>query len=158
MIDARYEAARLTDDPSLEKAMRRIVRCDQTGCWLYNGWLQRGYPTIIRRQNGAVRYHIAHRFFYEKLVEPIPPGKVLMHQCDTRNCCNPSHLSVGTQSENMRDMWAKGRGRTRAKVVHRPKAVREAATVLIAHGALKSELARSLMVSPATMTRWSKSI
>jgi hypothetical protein len=34
---------------------------------------------------------------------------VVMHACDVPACCNPDHLSVGTQKENLADMRAKGR-------------------------------------------------
>lgn len=32
-----------------------------------------------------------------------------MHTCDTPLCCNPRHLRLGTQAENIADMIAKGR-------------------------------------------------
>ena len=34
-----------------------------------------------------------------------------MYSCDNRRCCNPKHLSVGTNRENALDMMRKGRGR-----------------------------------------------
>ena len=34
-----------------------------------------------------------------------------MHTCDVTRCCNPAHLRLGTQSENIRDAYAKGRRR-----------------------------------------------
>jgi len=33
-----------------------------------------------------------------------------MHTCDNKVCCNPSHLRLGTQTENVADMVQKGRG------------------------------------------------
>jgi hypothetical protein len=32
-----------------------------------------------------------------------------MHKCDVRNCVNPEHLRLGTQSENIKDAYQKGR-------------------------------------------------
>lgn len=37
-------------------------------------------------------------------------GKAVLHKCDTPACCNPAHLAVGSQRENMNDMYTKGRG------------------------------------------------
>ena len=39
----------------------------------------------------------------------IPKGLLVMHKCDTRACCNPDHLQLGTQKDNMADCAAKGR-------------------------------------------------
>lgn len=36
-------------------------------------------------------------------------GKVVMHSCDTPACHNPDHLRLGTQKDNMLDMFKKGR-------------------------------------------------
>jgi hypothetical protein len=35
-------------------------------------------------------------------------GLIVMHACDVKGCCNPAHLRLGTQSENIRDAYAKG--------------------------------------------------
>jgi len=45
---------------------------------------------------------------------PIPQsdgyhGAVVMHTCDNRLCCNPRHLRLGSQADNVRDMDVKGR-------------------------------------------------
>jgi DNA-directed RNA polymerase specialized sigma subunit len=56
----------------------------------------------------------AHRVAWELTHGPIPEGDhhgtmVVRHVCDNRRCCNPQHLRLGTQRENVEDMMSKGR-------------------------------------------------
>jgi hypothetical protein len=43
------------------------------------------------------------------------PDGVVRHKCDNSGCVSPDHLEVGTQQDNMDDMWRRGRGRPRGK-------------------------------------------
>lgn len=52
---------------------------------------------------------LVHRAAYMLVFGPIPEGKYVLHKCDVRNCCNPDHLYVGSQKDNMRDMLERGR-------------------------------------------------
>lgn len=59
----------------------------------------------------------SHTTSYRYHKGTIPSGMVVMHSCDNRMCINPEHLSLGTQSENLKDMWRKGRQRPASAVV-----------------------------------------
>lgn len=77
-----------------------------SGCWLWVGQQHRqGYGCLMI--NG--KFKLAHRVMYERFVGPIPDGMMVLHKCDIPSCVNPDHLFVGTQTDNMHDMCAKGR-------------------------------------------------
>lgn len=51
----------------------------------------------------------AHTFAYRLYVGPIPEGQVVRHSCDTPACVNPRHLLLGTQAQNVEDMYRRKR-------------------------------------------------
>lgn len=77
-------------------------------CWEWQGACARGYGRVIATAPSR-RLLYAHRVAWELAYGPIPEGMLVCHHCDNKGCCNPSHLFVGTQSDNMRDAFTKGR-------------------------------------------------
>lgn len=51
----------------------------------------------------------AHRAAYILEYGDIPSGMAVCHSCDTPSCCNPAHLSLGTNQENIRQMISRKR-------------------------------------------------
>jgi hypothetical protein len=94
------------------------TRVDASGgedaCWPWLGKRGsrsgRGKFTIGSRVDGSRRELFAYRVAYyaHHGTWPIP---VAMHTCDNPICCNPAHIRAGTQADNLRDMYAKGRNR-----------------------------------------------
>ena len=81
-------------------------------CWNWTAYIKpdTGYGQF--RLGGRLSKRLpAHVVAYILVKGNVPAGKVVMHTCDNTVCCNPSHLKVGTQKENVDDMLAKGRGR-----------------------------------------------
>jgi len=69
-----------------------------TGCWVWDGSVNTsGYGQF--RRNGKMT--VAHRYFYEQLVGPVPDGLDLHHTCEIRNCVNPTHLVPLTTKEHL---------------------------------------------------------
>jgi len=82
---------------------------DKKPCWL---WLpsvndKRGYGTF--HPEGTPRSVLSHRYSWELHRGIIPKGIFVLHHCDNCSCVNPDHLFLGTQSDNMLDMYEKKR-------------------------------------------------
>ena len=87
------------------KLSERIVET-KTGCWEYTGARNfYGYGVITL----DYKQHRVHRLVYELNIGSIPDGKLVLHKCDNRACCNPDHLFLGTYQDNVDDMVEKGR-------------------------------------------------
>lgn len=77
-------------------------------CWAWQrGTTSGGYGSLVNPMTG--RRTTAHRLAYELKHGPVSKELVVCHSCDNRICCNPHHLWVGTQADNIRDMVQKGR-------------------------------------------------
>lgn len=83
---------------------------DANGCRLWQGGLTaNGYGKFGHRDGGRQYTLTASRIAWELTNGPIPDGQQVLHRCDVRACCEPLHLFLGTQLENMQDCLAKGR-------------------------------------------------
>ena len=82
-----------------------------SGCWIYAGaGPHDGYGNFTYGGRSGVTVG-AHRFMWLATFGEIPPGANVLHRCDMPFCVNPDHLFLGTQTDNMVDMVAKGRHR-----------------------------------------------
>jgi len=85
------------------------VKVDSTkeGCWEWTGALNNGYGWF--NVDGKPKH--AHR------VAALLSGKIsslseslhVLHTCDNPKCCNPDHLFLGTNADNVADRVKKGR-------------------------------------------------
>jgi len=89
-----------------ERFCLKITFDEPENCWNWD--CKKGnYPTYYEKESG--RTFRSSRYIHKALHGIIPEGLFVLHKCDNPNCVNPNHLFLGTQSDNMRDMVAKGR-------------------------------------------------
>ena len=102
-----YDCKNLTavKDVTLTMDERFISKIDKSGeCWVWTANKSNGYGRFDTTTNSKA---YAHRYAYELWVGPIPEGAVVHHKCGNRPCCNPDHLQLTTQIDNLAEMFAR---------------------------------------------------
>ncbi len=94
---------------SLEERFWRYVQ-KTDGCWLWTASLSGKPGNAYGSLHNEGKMEKAHRISWTIHNGKIPEGIFVLHKCDNPVCINPSHLFLGTQFDNMRDMVSKGRG------------------------------------------------
>lgn len=97
-----------------EKFWSHVDKRGTSDCWEWKSYKagRFGYGSMRVRdeRTGKTVARAAHRVSWEiHNNRLIPSGMKILHSCDNPGCVNPSHLSLGTQKDNVRDMISKGR-------------------------------------------------
>ena len=93
-------------EKDIERFWSKVNVKGDDDCWEWMaGKTSSGYGAFYA--NG--RMNRANRIAYTISNEQIPEKLLVLHKCDNPICCNPGHLFLGTQGDNVRDMWSKGR-------------------------------------------------
>lgn len=86
--------------------IEKSVSKEAHGCWIWKGAKHRqGYGNIAYRN----KCELAHRISWIVFNGEVPKGMKVCHKCDVPSCCNPNHLFLGSQKENVNDAQDKGR-------------------------------------------------
>ena len=92
----------------------RVSRGEPSDCWPFvrGSFSPKGYGVLHLSNRRSIQ---AHRFAYAVAhgLSELPRDRVVRHACDNPPCCNPAHLSLGTQVENERDKDDRGRRPTK---------------------------------------------
>lgn len=91
--------------PLSKRFWSRVDFSSPDDCWLWRGARVGKYGEV----KWGKRPVLVHRAAYEMVYGEIPRDKVVCHTCDTPLCVRPDHLVIGTDADNVEDMWAKGR-------------------------------------------------
>jgi hypothetical protein len=140
------------DDKTYQRFMAK-VSVSEHGCWLWLGGKDGDGYGLLEVYGKGFR---AHRLAYEHWHGPIGEGLYVLHRCDDPSCVNPDHLWMGTQAENIADMYAKGRQANRRGEYHgRAKLTADMVCEirLLQSDFTLVELARRFMVSPRLISK-----
>jgi hypothetical protein len=118
----REDRARIALTPTkIARFWAKVKRQGEGDCWPWQaGAYPSGYGMFLRGryEDGRCSVDYGHRIAFEVTYGPPPDGMAVMHTCDVPACCNPAHLRLGTQGDNVRDALAKGRFRGGTRLFH----------------------------------------
>lgn len=122
-------------------------------CWNWKSSRRSDGYGQWRRSTGQIE--LAHRASWRLFRTEIPKGAFILHRCDNPSCVNPSHLFLGSQADNMVDMWNKGRARpgmSRGEAHGMSKLTAAAVRKIRASQQSGVDLAAKYGVSPSTIS------
>ena len=96
--------------------LRARLAFQPNGCWKWLGSTMKAPSRPSKDwhgqwRNGLGQHELTHRAAWRLFVGPIPDRAMVLHRCDNARCCNPEHLYLGTQADNVKDMWDRGRAK-----------------------------------------------
>jgi HNH endonuclease len=94
--------------PVEERLWEKVNKNAPNGCWEWTASCDSsgyGHLRITKPKVGFIR---PHRWVLEQQGIDLT-GLEVLHKCDNPKCCNPDHLTAGTHSENLKDMFNKNR-------------------------------------------------
>ena len=89
------------------RRFKKLIDCMSDGCWEWKGaHFPNGYGLFRLNSQNYAAHRIGYIIFSES---EIPFGLSVCHSCDHPPCVRPTHLFLGTHTENMQDAAKKGR-------------------------------------------------
>ena len=97
--------------PLIERFFQKV---DKSGddkfpdCWIWKGGrTSKNYGSFCYyTKKPAIGAHVSSYLFHKG---EIPDGQIVRHKCNNPPCVNPEHLILGSNSDNMKDMFESDR-------------------------------------------------
>lgn len=148
--------------PAIDRFMEKVVPDPNSGCWLWDGWVSPSTGYGMFRIDPTKNNVLAHRASWMLHNGEIQHGLYVCHKCDVRSCVNPSHMFLGTPSDNMQDAAKKGRmnwSENESRSIptgeshHASKLTRQDVIDIRKSDKRGDDLARRYSVTPVTISR-----
>ena len=143
----------ISDNISERKKRKFWGKVDKSGeCWEWGGSRNdKGYGRMQINKKVYKAHRLSFFLHYGK-----DPGKFLvLHKCDNPSCVRPDHLSLGTNSDNMKDMTSKNRQRKGEGIPWSKLKKNDVKDILILHskGKTHREIAKKYNVSEGNVRK-----
>jgi hypothetical protein len=102
--NARYREA----GEHLARYWSNVDRSGEDECWPWLAGTVEGYGQVRFDGEKLGSHVVSFRLQYGA----VPSGKMVLHACGNRLCCNPAHLYPGTHADNTNDAIRHGTYRT----------------------------------------------
>lgn len=105
-----YKSKRIYNRKDYFELIKNIIinktERNENNCWIWKGAMHKQGYGYLRFK---MKNQLVHRICWIIFKGDIPEDMKVCHRCDTPQCCNPDHLFIGTQKDNMLDRKLKGK-------------------------------------------------
>jgi len=130
--------------------LAKVQQAENHECWEWTAGKTNGYGQFRIGTN----HYRAPRLMWRLAHGSDPMGSLVLHACDNPGCCNPSHLFLGSASDNSNDMKQKGRAKLFMGEEHgQAKLSDEAVIEIYCSSETCADLARKHGVSSSLISR-----
>ncbi len=98
--------------PLANRFWLKVNKGTELECWEWQGAsLSKGYGWVSTPIGSRTAHRVAA--YLSGLLDNLTDTLHVLHRCDNPKCCNPKHLFVGTNNDNVADRVAKGRSKSK---------------------------------------------
>jgi len=84
---------------TFEDVWKFIGKAAKDECWVYTGKLLHGYGQFCCDSKTYPAHRVVYRLTYGQIEDKTV---YVIHKCNNKKCCNPKHLTLGSNSKNQR--------------------------------------------------------